>query len=221
MSILFAADNHYDTHGGRALYEALAGDYDIEFHEDEWSCLDEPLAGRVDLLMLAMISGACDIPAPSAAGEENVRGYLEAGGALFLIHSGSAAFWLSDWWRPNVGYRWVRGEDPDGFPNSSHPVQAYDVVVAKTRHPLARALQPVRIPEDELYTQLEQTCPAVTLLETTTAEGTYPMCYASQTEWGDRVVGYLPGHAADVVKLPGNVANCRVIMDYLLDAAGS
>lgn len=214
MSILFASDIHYDTHGGRALYEALGGD--IDFHEDEWSCFEEPLVGRVDLLILSMISGACDIPPPSEAAEQNVRAYVESGGDLFLVHSGSAAFWQCDWWRALVGFRWVRGEDPDGFPHSLHPTQPYTVVVSKTRHPLAQKLQPVEIPADELYTQLEQTCPTVTLMETTVEAGTYPMCYESHTAWGGRIVGYLPGHAAEVVQFPGNVANCRAIIDYFL-----
>jgi hypothetical protein len=216
MKILFVADNHYDTHGGRALSEELAGDYDIEFHEDDPSCLNQPLVGRVDLLTLTMISGACEVPMPSDEGVQNVRDYVEAGGNLFLQHSGSAAFWQCDWWRPLVGFRWVRGEDPDGFRYSTHPNQPYSVVVSKTRHALAQKLQPLDVPQDELYTQLEQTCPTVTLMETTVPEGTYPMCYACTTPYGGRLAGYLPGHAEDVVRLPGNVANCRAIIDYLL-----
>jgi len=33
--ILFAADNHYDTHAGRVLYDEIKDAYDLEFHEDE------------------------------------------------------------------------------------------------------------------------------------------------------------------------------------------
>ena len=216
MRILFAADNHYATHGGRALHDVIASHYDIEFHEDEWSCFDRSLAGQYDLLILNMISGSCDVPMPGEDAEANVRGYVEAGGNLFLVHSGSASFWQWDWWRALVGFRWVRGEDPDGFPHSMHPVQPYHVAVAKTRHPLAAKLRAVDVPADELYTQLEQTCPAMTLLETTTEGGTYPMCYESITPSNGRLVGYLPGHAAEVARLPGNVANCRAIIDYLL-----
>ena len=184
-------------------------------NQEEWSCFDESLAGRVDLLMLTMISGACNVPMPSEAAEHSVRSYVESGGDLFLVHSGSAAFWQCDWWRALVGFRWVRGEDPDGFPHSLHPVRPYHVRLAKTRHSLAQHLQPVDVPEDEMYTELEQTSPTMTLMETTTDKGTYPMCYESHTEWGGRLLGYLPGHAAEVVQLPGNVANCRAIIDYL------
>ena len=38
---------------------------------------------------------------------------------LLLLHGSSAAFWHWDWWRRIVGYRWVRGNDPDGIPASA------------------------------------------------------------------------------------------------------
>jgi len=115
-----------------------------------------------------------------------------------------------------VGLRWVREDDPDGFAPSTHPRQPYLVRVAKSRHPLCQLLQEAAIPEDELYVDLEQTCPIVTLMETTITEGTFPMCYETTTPWGGKIVGYIPGHAADVVRLHYNVANCRIIIDYLL-----
>ena len=215
--ILFAADNHYDTHAGRALFECIEPYYDIRFYEDDWSCLNQgDLADQYALLMLNLIGGACNIPPPTPAAEKNVQEYLRSGRPLFLLHGASAAFWQCSWWRPVVGFRWVRGEDPDGFAPSSHPAQPYVVEVAKSRHPLCQLLQEASQPEDELYVALEQTCPTVTLMETTIPEGTFPMCYETITPWGGRIVAYIPGHAADVVRLPNNVTNCRSIIDYLL-----
>ena len=215
--ILFAADNHYDTHAGEALYECIEDGYDIRFHEDEWTCFDDgDLAGRYDLMMLNMISGSCDLPMPGPAAEQNVLGYLQAGRPLFLLHGASAAFWQWDWWRPIVGFRWVRGDDADGFEASHHPRQPYTIRVTKCRHPLCRRLKNADIPEDELYVEMEQTCPTMTLMETTTGAGTSPMCYETISPWGGRIVGYIPGHAPAVVRQDENVENCRTIVDYLL-----
>jgi hypothetical protein len=215
--ILFVADNHYDTHGGRALYECLRNDYDLQFAEDEWACLEAGnLRARYALLVVALIGGTCEVPFPDAAAEEPVRDYVESGGNLLLLHGGSAAFWHWEWWRPLVGYRWVRGDDPDGFPASTHPVRPYRVEVSKSRHPLCGKLKSFDMPEDEIYTNLEQTCPVTTLMETTTDEGTFPMCYETETSHGGRVLGYLPGHRPDAIRTPGNLANVRVLLEELV-----
>ena len=166
--------------------------------------------------MLNLISDSCGIPTPGPAAEKQMRAYVQAGGALFLLHGASAAFWQWDWWRAIAGYRWVRENDPDGCTPSRHPIRPFTVAVAKCRHRLCRKLQEVRIPMDEIYIGLEQTRPAMTLMETTTDEGIFPMCYETTTQWGGRIVGYLPGHAPDVVQIPENVANCRTLIDYLL-----
>ena len=115
-----------------------------------------------------------------------------------------------------VGYRWVRGKDPDGFPPSTHPRRPYRLNLSKCRHPLCRRLHEIDLPEDELYIHMEQTCPVTTLMETTTEEGTFPQCYEARTPWDGTLIGYIPGHAAHVVKLDKMVANCRILMDYLL-----
>lgn len=215
--ILFAADRHYDVHPGRVLYQAIQDTYAIEFHEDDWSCFEQAdLKDRYDLLMLNMIAGTCDVPPPGAAAEPHVRAYVEAGGNLLLLHGSSAAFWPWDWWRPLPGFRWVRGNDPDGIPASTHPKRPYQVKVAKTRHPLCDRLQEVDLPEDEIYIELEQTCPTLTLMQTTTVEGTFPQCYLCWTPFGGTIAGYLPGHRPDVVGDPRMVANVRILLDYLL-----
>ena len=215
--ILFAADNHYGMHCGRVLYDCIEPAYDIRFEEDDWSCFcEDDLRDRYELLILNLISGSCDVPMPQEEAEAPVREYLESGGSLLLVHGGSAAFWQWDWWRPVVGFRWVRGDDADGFEPSTHPTEPYKVEIAKSRHPLCRKLREVDMLADEIYTGLEQTCPTVTLMQTTIETGTFPMCYEAATPWGGRVLGYLPGHAPEVVRHEGNVANCRVLLDDLL-----
>lgn len=219
--ILFAADHHYKTHAGRVLYERLRPHYEIDFHEDNWSCFEsEELTDRYNLLVLNMISGCCKVPMPGPQAEQNVRRYLEQGGHLLLLHGASAAFWQWDWWRAMAGFRWVRPHDPDGFDRSTHPVVPYRLKPAKTRHPLAGRLQAIDMPVDELYTGLEQTCPTVTLMQAESREGACPQCYACRTPWNGIVLGYLPGHSPDVVRLEPNVANCRILIDDLLSRAG-
>ena len=212
--ILFAADQHYGVHPGRVLHEAIQNDYEIEFYEDDWSCFEQPdLKKKYDFLMLNMIADTCDVLPPRPEAEPNVRDYVEAGGDLLLLHGSSAAFWHWDW---IVGFRWVRGDDPDGVDRSTHPKRPFVVEVAKARHPLCNQLQELSLPEDEIYINLEQTCPALTLMTTTTDEGTFPQCYVCETSYGGAVLGYIPGHKSEVVRNPGMVANCRVLMDYLL-----
>jgi hypothetical protein len=215
--ILFAADNHYGTHPGKVLHEQISDSYDIRFFEDDWSCFeDQSLMASCDLLVLNMISGCCDIPAPGQQGIDNVRAYCEAGGSLLLLHGASAAFWQCDWWRPIVGHRWVRGNDPDGFEPSTHPRQPYTITPAKCRHSLCAQLQVMELPEDEIYTELEQTCPTMVLMTTEVNGKTYPQCYETTSPWGGRILGFLPGHDEAAVRTHALVANCRLLIDSLL-----
>jgi len=217
--ILFVADDHYQARPGARLYECIRDSYDIEFFENDWTGLRAPdLAERCDLLALNLIAGTGETPPPGPEAETQVRRYLENGGRLLLLHGASAAFWHWDWWRPIVGFRWVRGDDPDGFEPSTHPKRPYSVTVAKCRHPLCRILLPMDLPEDEIYTRLEQTRPATILMETTTDEGTFVQCYETTTPWGGAVLGFLPGHRQEVVQAPAFVANCRTLIDSLLAA---
>jgi hypothetical protein len=215
--ILFAADRHYNQHSGKALYDVIGNDYAMDFYEDDWRCFEDPaLAEKYDLMILNLIGGTCDVDAPTPAQVSNVRSYLEVGKPLLLLHGASAAFWDHAWWREIVGYRWVRPHDPDGFESSYHPKEPYSIRVSKTRHPLCKALQNIDFPKDEIYLALEQTCPTITLMETKVEQGTFPMCYETISPWGGKIVGYLPGHLPEVVQLPENVANSRVLIDYLL-----
>jgi hypothetical protein len=215
--ILFAADNHFKTHAGKVLYEKISAEYDIEFHEDDWTCFNESnLAGKYSLIMLNMISGTCDVPVPDAAAEKNVKEYLETGAPLLLLHGSSAAFSQWSWWREIVGFRWVRNDDPEGFEESTHPVVPFVVEVAKCRHPLCKRLKEVDVPTDELYINLEQTCPTTMLMNTTTELGTFPMCYETISPWDGKIIGYIPGHKKEIVELENNISNCRETINYLL-----
>ena len=215
--IVFAADNHYDTHAGAVLHERIRDEYDIAFFEDDWSPLtDADVMGRCDLLMLNMIAATCGVDPPGPEAEEQVRAYVERGGNLLLLHGSSAAFWQWDWWRPLVGHRWVRPDDPDGLAKSTHPTRPYRVEVASCRHPLCALLKDMDLPEDEIYMHLAQTCPTTTLMETTTDEGTFVQCYQAATPAGGTVIGFLPGHRPHVVACEVMLANVRVLIDYCL-----
>ena len=217
ITIVFAADNHYGQHPGAVLYGAIGEAYDIAFFEDDWSGLaDGKLMGACDLLMLNMISGSCGVDPPGREAQWQVATYLQGGGNVLLLHGASAAFWQWDWWPPIVGHRWVRPDDPDGFPPSAHPVRAYRLEVSTSRHPLCESLQPADVPEDEIYTHLEQTCPTTWLMQTTTDEGTFVQCYEAATPGGGTLIGFLPGHRPEVAGSDVMVANARVLIDYLL-----
>ncbi|MDE0838622.1 MAG: ThuA domain-containing protein [Kiritimatiellae bacterium] len=219
--ILFAADQHYGQHCGRVLYEQLKDEFPMEFHENDWSCFEQDLVSRYDLLVLNLIADTCGVPPPAAAAEPCVDAFVRAGKPILLLHGASAAFWPWAWWRSLVGYRWVRPQDPDGVEASHHPRRPYLAKVSKTQHPLSTHLQDVDMPEDEIYLNLEQTAAVVTLMETRTDEGTFPMCYETMTPFGGHIAAYLPGHLPEVVAQPGNVANCRALIRWLLDPNGT
>lgn len=215
--IYFLADDHYDAHPGAALYEALRDRFEVAFYENDLSALaDKEFAGKCDLLILNMIADTCGQPLAGPEMERNVRAFVEAGKPLLLLHGSSAAFWHWEWWRGIVGFRWVRGNDPDGVAASTHPTRPYRVDVSKCRHPLCKVLQPMDLPQDEIYTRLEQVNPAMVLMETTTQEGTFAQCWENVMPWGGRVIGFLPGHRKEVVQDPTLVENAaRLIQDLL------
>jgi hypothetical protein len=215
--ILFAADNHYGTHGGKVLFEKIKDNFDIDFYEDNWSCFShDNLADRYDLIILNMISGTCDIHSPSILDIKNILTYIQIGMPLFLLHGSSAALWQLSWWREIVGYRWVKDVDPDGVAPSVHPICPYKLRVAKSRHSLCEKLKAIDLPKDELYTDLEQTCPAITIMEAVTEKGIFPMCYEATTLWGGSIITYIPGHDPEVIRIPENIDNCKAIIKWLL-----
>lgn len=213
------ADDHYGARPGAMLNGVLPARYEIAFHENDLSALGAAaFAKECDLLILNLIAGTGATAPAGPAAEENLREYLARGGSMLLLHGASAAFWPWEWWRRIVGYRWVRGDDPDGVEPSTHPTRPYRVEVSKSRHPLCQKLRGMEFPEDEIYIRLEQTCPAMALMETTTLEGTFPQCWENATPWGGRVIGFLPGHRKEVAQDPALVRNVSHLIDSLLGA---
>ncbi len=216
--ILFVADDHYKTSPGKNTYEEIAGDYpQMKFFENDWSGFTAfDLAGECELLILNMIADTCGLPIPDEQAAAAVKRYCETGKPLLLLHGASSAFWPYDWFRESSGLRWVRGNDPDGFAASFHPHEPYQVVLGKTRHPLAKQLVPMDLPQDEIYTGLEQTRPFTILMQTTISTGTFPQCTESFTRWGGRVINFLPGHLPAVTRHPDFVKNVKILIDDLL-----
>jgi hypothetical protein len=214
--IAFFADNHFGARPGFHLHEKIRDNYSIEFREDDLTDLPG-LLSRDDCRMLVMnwISDTGDNPHPGPEIEVPLKTYLQSGRPLLLVHGGSAAFSNWSWWRELVGLRWVRENDPDGFSPSTHPVRPYSVKVAKTSHPLAGELEPFDLPTDEIYTELEQTCPITVIMETTTTEGTFPQAYVARSPWGGKIAGFIPGHCPEAFESPALIKNIRAIMDWL------
>lgn len=115
-----------------------------------------------------------------------------------------------------MGFRWVRSEDPDGIHHSSHPKAPCKVTVAKTRHPLCGTLKDMDLPEDEIYIDLEQVCPAMTLMETSIEKGSFPQCAENETPWGGTIINFIPGHSAATVQKKEFLENIEVLISYLL-----
>lgn len=217
--IYFFADDHYGVHPGKVIFENLPEKLkgNIRFVENDWTLLESgDWLADCDLLVLNMIGTTCKLPHPGEGAEGAVRSYCERGGNALLLHGSSAAFWEWDWWRKIVGYRWVRGNDPDGVPASTHPTKPYSLRLAKTRHPLMKQLATFDLPADEIYTELEQVCPSMVLMDTMIEEGVFPQCTETLTPWGGKFIGFLPGHAPAVTSNPDLIRTVAVLMNYLL-----
>ena len=218
--ILFVADNHYDSRPGFHAHQELAKNESFEFHEDDFSALEQDdLKGKYDFIMLNMIADTCGNAMPSQQAEKSIKAYLEAGGSMLLCHGSSAAFWHWDWWRPLVGYRWVRGNDPDASTPSTHPVRPFEIATTQSDHPLTSKLSNLSFPSDEIYINLEKVCDVTTLMETVTDEGRFPQVYCTKTPWGGTLLTTLPGHASEVTTMPEHVKNIQVMIDYLKESA--
>lgn len=218
--IHFFADNHYESRPGYELYVRIRNHFDIAFFEDDVSAMaDESLLADCELLLLNMIGATGNLPHPSKEAEAVIKRYVESGRNLLLLHGSSAAFWEWAWWRAMVGVRWVRGNDPDGVPASTHPVEPYRVECCKCRHPLMTYLRPMDLAEDEIYTDLEQVCPTLTLMQTTLASGSHPQLTWHRNQWGGEVINFMPGHRATTFENPDFLHNAKTVIRYL-QAAG-
>ena len=217
--IYFFADDHYGVHPGKVIFDHLPEGLrkNINFQENDWTLLESGAWLKdCELLILNMIGTTCNLPHPGAGAEKSVREWVEKGGNILMLHGSSAAFWQWDWWRQIVGFRWVRPNDPDGIPASTHPKRPYKVVPAKTRHPIVKELIPLELPEDEIYINLEQVSPAFTLMETRIEEGIFPQASESVTRYGGKMVNFIPGHAPEVTGNPDVIRNITVLVNYLL-----
>ncbi|MBQ7404472.1 MAG: ThuA domain-containing protein [Lentisphaeria bacterium] len=218
--IYFFSDNHYGADPGRHQFECLPEDLRKKtvFTLDDWSVLESGTWEKdCDLLILNMIGETCDQPHPGAGAEEAVKRYYQRGGNILLLHGSSAAFWKWDWWREIVGLRWTRGNDPDGQAVSTHPIAPCTIKVAKSRHPLVRQLREITLPEDEIYTALEETCPIMTLMSTVVNGETWPQCCEVITPCNGKIVSLIPGHKPECTRNPDLIYNLEVLIRYLLN----
>ncbi|MBR2508698.1 MAG: ThuA domain-containing protein [Lentisphaeria bacterium] len=217
--IYFLADDHYGVHPGKNIFENLPSELqnNITFVENDWTLLQSgEWLKDCELLILNMIGTTCNLPHPDKNAEKAIKTWCEKGGNMLLLHGSSAAFWQWDWWRKIVGYRWVRPNDPDGVPNSTHPVKPYRLRVTKNRHPLSSKLIPFDLDTDEIYTELEQVSPAMVLMDTFIEEGVFPQCLETIAPWGGKFVSFIPGHHIHATANKKLIANITEITKYLL-----
>ena len=218
--IFFFADNHYNAHPGKNIFESLPEDLKKEtaFFEDDFSVLEDgSWEKKCSLLILHLIGGTCGLPHPGSEAEKAVRKYCESGRPLLLLHGSSAAFWQWQWWRTITGLRWVRPKDPDNVERSVHPTGACSLKLCKCRHELAGQLVPFDLEEDEVYTELEQTSPALFLMMGSVNDASFPQCSESYTPWGGKVINFIPGHKEVCVKTPGLIKNVETLIRYLMN----
>lgn len=216
--IWFFSDDHFGAHPGKTVFDRLPEEWKekISFHENDFSLLESgQWLENCELLILNMIGSTCNLPHPGIHAEKSVKTWCEKGGNILLIHGSSAAFWQWDWWRKIQNIRWVRPDDPDGAKASTHPVKPYKVTLCKTRHILLSRLQEMTLPEDEIYTELENVNPFYPLMETHIEEGTFIQCCESLTPWKGKLVNFLPGHSKSVTENPLFIQNILTLIQYL------
>ena len=219
--IYFFADNHFNTHAGKNIFQSFPDELKARtvFSEDDFTLLEKGTWEKdCELLILHMIGGTCSLPFPAGNAEESVKRYCSRGGALLLLHGSSAAFWPWEWWRRITGLRWVRPTDPDQVEKSVHPSGTCSVRLCKCRHELSKELIPFDLPEDEVYTALEQTSPAMFLMEGIINGQSFPQCSESLTPWGGKVINFIPGHKEICVKNPALLKNVAILVRYLTDS---
>ena len=219
--IYFFADNHYQACTGENIYKSLEPMIKsrISFCADQ-KALDVLESGKwlqdCELLILHLIGETCGLSHAGPGSEKAVREWYDRGGNILLLHGSSAAFWHWDWYRKIAGMRWVRPGDPDGVTPSTHPVHPYTVSVCKTRHELTTVLQPMDLPSDEIYINLEQTAPLTALMATQIEEGYHLQCFESYSPAGGKILSFLPGHGLESVRSAGFMHNIHIMIDYLL-----
>ena len=218
--IYFFADDHFGMHPGLNIAQGMPPmlKQEIRFYENDWTMLESgDWLKDCNLLVLNMIGTTCGQPHPGKGAEAAVKAWCEKGGNMLLLHGSSAAFWHWDWWRSIVGMRWVRPEDPDGVAPSVHPHSPYTLRKCKTRHPLMERLAEISLPDDEIYTQLEQVQPITVFLDTFIETGSFPQCFEAMTPWGGKCLSFLPGHSPNVTSNPEILKTISTLIAYLME----
>lgn len=216
--ILFLADNHFGKHPAQMIHGALTEHYGakVAFFEDDFETFLDVEPETVQLLILHVIGDTSGIAHAGPEVEEWMLRYFRPGKPVLLLHGSSAAFWKWSWWREMVGFRWVRGEDPDGLEASTHPVVPARIYRTKSTHPLVKRLDDFEMPEDELYINLAHAGPAWVLMEASFEGRSHPMLYEGQTTWGGQLVCWIPGHRETTLRHPVFVHNTVQILRYML-----
>ncbi|MBR7145391.1 MAG: ThuA domain-containing protein [Lentisphaeria bacterium] len=219
MAVYFFADDHFGNHPGKNIFKHLPPELRerITFVENDFSLLE---SGKwledCELLILNIIGDTCNLPHAGKNAEKALKQWCEQGGNALLLHGSSAAFWQWDWWRQIVGLRWVRPNDPDNVAKSTHPKKPFSLRLCKSRHPLSSKLVPFELDTDEIYIELEQVSPIMTLMDTFIEEGVYPQCFETVTPWNGKFVSFLPGHFTHATGNEQLIANIAEIIKYLL-----
>jgi len=111
--------------------------------------VDQPDAYEGNRLLGVDVVVQYDMMQPiSEAARSKLRGYLENGGGLVVLHHALASYQDWDWWAKEVvGARYNLGEGPSAS-TYEHDVELHTVTVGE--HPLVRGVPPMRI-VDETY----------------------------------------------------------------------
>lgn len=201
--ILFA-DRHYDSFPGRTHAALLRPLCDLTYIEEDYPALLAALARQPEAILavnsIAATPGNLTVPDEV---EAPLLTHLTGGAPLWVLHSGSAAFWPWAWWRQLMPLRWVRNGDPDDAPVSTHPVVPLRLTPTDFARKQLPALAEVQLPTDENYIQLAEQRPFETWLITTYDGVIYPQAYSAKTPWGGSLHGFIPGHKAESLAHPG------------------
>ena len=206
--VIFFADRHYGAAPGRIQAKLLRLLCEVHYIEEDYAALIAALAAHPEAtLAVNAIAGTPGNPAPDAALEAPLKAHLAAGRPLWILHGGSAAFWPWAWWRQLMPLRWVRANDPDQVPASTHPVVPLHLTATPGAHESFLNLPAITdLPTDELYIKLAVQHPFETWLNITYEGVDYPQACSASSPWGGPIHCFLPGHSAEVLGHPAYAA---------------
>lgn len=195
--ILLLADKHHEWPGmamsGReGLHEALVAlGHDVRRLEAGEDLPADALVDR-DVLILYHTQQRT-LPSHRAL----LQPWFEQGRPVVLSHCGIGAY--PDWqeFRRWSGRYWVWGHEP--APHSRHPHVPCQLKVLDERFRVG--WEQGWLPTDEMYLQLGEASATIPLVEAVAEDGSRE-CYAWQVREHPNVVAWLPGHRADMFRLP-------------------